>query len=570
VKARLAPNHRRSVMRSTARLPHLARYGLLVFIGVLAGCEAPGGPGDAGADDALDAGPDHALDAGVDDAPDAVRDGAADACRDGAVHCALGGRAYCIPVSRSNCGACGRRCEGATPECIDGRCAPCPSPRVWCAASTSCVDLRDDARHCGACGQACDDGAPCVDGRCVPCPVGAGRCGRAACESLAADNQNCGACGRRCPAVDRRAASAVCADGRCRVTCIAGTAECDGDERTICETTTLADDAHCGACGRACGSGSLCVSGRCVAYGVRPRAPVSVEALRTTQPTLHWVLGPGATGARIELCATRSCAVIERTWDVTGERFRVPEALSPGFHAWRLHARRGDAVDPTPGPTWTFSVPPHPTGWYPDAIDLNGDGFPDRVHAAYLGTDRELGQPNPAVGVEYGTATGSIPSNGVVDERLRVHSIGPLNGDFDCDGYGDFLHYTAASLGIAGPAGYLSGRTLRASLPFEWNAYSRGSDADYNGDGCIDRLIPPIGGSFWSFQVLSIARIDPGTTGMWSHANVPVARFPLMVDDDGYDDVREGGPVVPGMPEVLSYAIDMRGGPDGLRDALAP
>jgi hypothetical protein len=557
-------------MRSTARLPHLARYGLLVFIGVLAGCEAPGGPGDAGADDALDAGPDHALDAGVDDAPDAVRDGAADACRDGAVHCALGGRAYCIPVSRSNCGACGRRCEGATPECIDGRCAPCPSPRVWCAASTSCVDLRDDARHCGACGQACDDGAPCVDGRCVPCPVGAGRCGRAACESLAADNQNCGACGRRCPAVDRRAASAVCADGRCRVTCIAGTAECDGDERTICETTTLADDAHCGACGRACGSGSLCVSGRCVAYGVRPRAPVSVEALRTTQPTLHWVLGPGATGARIELCATRSCAVIERTWDVTGERFRVPEALSPGFHAWRLHARRGDAVDPTPGPTWTFSVPPHPTGWYPDAIDLNGDGFPDRVHAAYLGTDRELGQPNPAVGVEYGTATGSIPSNGVVDERLRVHSIGPLNGDFDCDGYGDFLHYTAASLGIAGPAGYLSGRTLRASLPFEWNAYSRGSDADYNGDGCIDRLIPPIGGSFWSFQVLSIARIDPGTTGMWSHANVPVARFPLMVDDDGYDDVREGGPVVPGMPEVLSYAIDMRGGPDGLRDALAP
>ena len=70
--------------------------------------------------------------------------------------------------------------------------------------------------------------------------------------------------------------------------------------------------------------------------------------------------------------------------------------------------------------------------------------------------------------------------------------------------------------------------------------------------------------------MLSIARIDPTTAGMWAHASVPVARFPLMTDDDGYDDVREYGPAAPGMPDVLSYAIDMRGGPDGLRDALAP
>lgn len=545
----------------------------LVLLAWGVGCGAADPSGDAGASDVLaDTVAEDALaprDDRPDDSPEG-RDAPPDACRDGTVSCTFADRAYCFPSGRLNCGVCGRRCDGDTPECVDGRCAPCPSPRVWCAAVIACIDLRGDSRHCGACGQACDDAAPCVDGRCVACPVGMGRCGRAACESLAADPQNCGACGQRCPAVDRRAASAVCAAGRCRVTCIAGTAECDGDERTICETTTLADDAHCGACGHACGPGAVCVSGRCLAYGVRPRAPVSIEALRSARPTLHWVLGPGATGARIELCATRACATIERAWDASGDRFRVPEALAAGFHYWRLYARRGDAVDAAPGPTWGFSVPPHPAGWYQDAIDLNGDGFPDRVHAAYLGTDAELGQPNAAVGVEYGTAGGSIPSNGVVTDALRVHSIAAVNGDFDCDGYGDFLHYTAARVGIAGPAGYFSGRTLSRSSAFDWNDYLRGGDADYNGDGCIDHLIPPFGGDFWSFQVLSIARIDPTSTGVWAHANVPRARFPAVVDDDGYDDVRWWGPDVPGMPDVLSYAIDMRGGPEGLRDALAP
>ena len=329
----------------------------------------------------------------------------------------------------------------------------------------------------------------------------------------------------------------MCTAGRCRVTCIAGTAECDGDERTICETTTLADDAHCGACGHACGPAATCVSGRCVAWGVRPRAPISIEALRSTRPTLHWVLGPGTTGARIELCTTRDCEVIEHTWEVTGTRFRVPGPLSPGFHFWRLYALRGATVDATPGPTWGFSVPPHPTEWQQNGIDLNGDGFPDVVHAAYLGSDLDLGQPNPDVGIEYGTASGSIPSNGVVDDRLRFHGIGAVNGDVDCDGYGDFVHYTAVRVGIAGPAGYLSGRALGLSWPFDWNDYSRGSDADFNGDGCVDRLLPP-SGAFLRFEVISSARIDPGLLGLWAHSNVPAARVPATIDDDGYDDVR--------------------------------
>ena len=79
----------------------------------------------------------------------------------------------------------------------------------------------------------------------------------------------------------------ACRAGRCEVgACIAGTAECDGDSEVLCETTTLVDNRHCGACGHACEADALCVSGRCLPVAVRQRSPVSVERVLGAAPDL--------------------------------------------------------------------------------------------------------------------------------------------------------------------------------------------------------------------------------------------------------------------------------------------
>ncbi len=286
--------------------------------------------------------------------------------------------------------------------------------------------------------------------------------------------------------------SSACRAGRCEVTaCIAGTADCDGDPDSICETTTLVDNRHCGACGHACEADALCVSGRCASVAVRQRSPVTIERVSSTRPTLRWALSAGTTGARVELCDTYACDTIASAWEVAGDRLRVPTPLSGGIHYWRLYARRGARTDPTPGPTWAFSVPPHAVV-QEGRIDLNGDGFADVVHANQLGTDAELGMPDPEAGIAYGTLNGLLPSTGMPDPRLSFHTVYALDGDYDCDGYGDFATYTAVSLGVAGPTSILSGQSLTLGATLAPLAFAHRDTLDFNGDGCIDFVLSPI------------------------------------------------------------------------------
>lgn len=74
-----------------------------------------------------------------------------------------------------------------------------------------------------------------------------------------------------CAALPNAAAGGTCASGdsdpRCVFSCAAGYGDCDGQASTGCEAALLTDEAHCGDCSTACGSGQTCVSGVCEGGG---------------------------------------------------------------------------------------------------------------------------------------------------------------------------------------------------------------------------------------------------------------------------------------------------------------
>ena len=207
----------------------------------------------------------------------------------------------------SVCG--GGRCVAAT-ACVSSRtcpgqvCDPALMRCVDCASTNDCTGgavCQDGAclpppracvssRECSALDQVCDTARMlCVD--CVGtndcatteyCAAGVCRSracggGRADCDEnpnngceadLQTSAAHCGACGRACASTT--STLGACVAGACQRTCAAGFGDCDGDANNGCETSTRASNAHCGACGRPCATGSSCVAGSCAATPVTP------------------------------------------------------------------------------------------------------------------------------------------------------------------------------------------------------------------------------------------------------------------------------------------------------------
>jgi hypothetical protein len=89
-------------------------------------------------------------------------------CSLGMTYCPAVG---CISLSNSatNCGACGRSCEGCD-QCIRGECTVvCCTPEVNCGSIRVpfCSDLQSDPENCGECGLQCTEGEVCVQGDCL-------------------------------------------------------------------------------------------------------------------------------------------------------------------------------------------------------------------------------------------------------------------------------------------------------------------------------------------------------------------------------------------------------------------
>ncbi len=176
------------------------------------------------------------------------------------------------------CGACDVACEGSTPYCADvGGSTPecvatCGDELTEC--SGSCVDTQVSPQHCGGCGVGCPSRphatAACAGATCgFLCDTGYRDCDADpdnGCESRLRDLGSCGACGASCAPAD---AVASCATGTCEiVSCAAGQADCNGAIDDGCETDTATSTLHCGRCGNACpddppSATAGCSDGRC-------------------------------------------------------------------------------------------------------------------------------------------------------------------------------------------------------------------------------------------------------------------------------------------------------------------
>jgi hypothetical protein len=180
-------------------------------------------------------------------------------------------------------GSCGTRCDSSSEE----EWADCEVP-VGTMPLDCSVDLLSDAQHCGGCDVVCPSAssppetgsAVCAMGTCaiacaedhIECEVCSGTV-PVGCFDIGSDPARCGGCEMAC-STDNIAVA--CQEGACTGTCATDYGDCDADKRgTGCETSLLNNDAHCGACQRACsginrqpGCAEGVCTGACVAgYG---------------------------------------------------------------------------------------------------------------------------------------------------------------------------------------------------------------------------------------------------------------------------------------------------------------
>jgi hypothetical protein len=221
-------------------------------------------------------------------------------CRDPA------GREYCADLTQdaANCGACGRTCPAGA-ICSRGTCVAgtepipgdmCPLPSTTCRDATSgrayCADLSRDAANCGGCGRPCASGNVCQDSRCVASTTPGGCTApqvscrdttslRELCTDLSRDPAHCGTCNNRCP-VDNVCERGVCVGGT-KPICESPLQLCKDatGTREYCADVTN-DSSNCGACGRVCEAGLVCVRGEC---GKAPEPVCEPPFMSCTDPT---------------------------------------------------------------------------------------------------------------------------------------------------------------------------------------------------------------------------------------------------------------------------------------------
>ncbi len=94
----------------------------------------------------------------------------------------------------------------------------------------------------------------------------------------------------------------------------------------VCPTTTSSATCSQDAQGcwvesapSACGTSQVCTAGVCTTVSPpRQTAPLSTALVTSQQPTFHWSLATGTTGAEVEICSTRACGTVLQTFTVTG------------------------------------------------------------------------------------------------------------------------------------------------------------------------------------------------------------------------------------------------------------
>ena len=189
----------------------------------------------------------------------------APACPSGATRC--GPDCVDTKIDRNHCGSCSGVCETSLPKsfCAAGSCK--------CRNDTcgfGCTRLGDDPLHCGGCVDGpCNADEVCSGGSCN-CRPGLTAClegGITKCVDLKGNARHCNACTIQCIADNR------CVSGTCYLAfpCPPGRTECPSPATPAYAAAfhcadTKNDATNCGACGKKCLVGSVCVAGFCKEY----------------------------------------------------------------------------------------------------------------------------------------------------------------------------------------------------------------------------------------------------------------------------------------------------------------
>jgi hypothetical protein len=172
----------------------------------------------------------------------------------------------------SDCGACGDECRVANgiSECADGCGFLGCEPGFGACTSAACASLAGNSNHCGACGRSCGGATPnCAGGVCTgqTCGAGTADCNGQAddgCEAMLNQPSRCGQCNVSCGPYPN--ATAACTGGRCAIgSCNAGFRDCDGQISNGCEVNIRTLQA-CGGCAQPCAipfAEESCASGSC-------------------------------------------------------------------------------------------------------------------------------------------------------------------------------------------------------------------------------------------------------------------------------------------------------------------
>ncbi len=539
---------------------------------MLTGCAGPVGSGvDAGSREGDDASRDAAArdaapsDAGVaSDAPHDARLEAdalvpVDACAD-----VCDGTCVDLASDPRHCGSCATDCAALpgveSVRCVAGECVvdECAAGRADCSAGDGCETEATTVADCGACGNACAiAGQICAassDGYSCTCAGAAPDACASECVDLASDPLNCGACEMACPVPAR--GTATCSARSCGITCDAGFHAC-GSQCASDEDATRCG-ASCTVCGAPVGATAVCIAGACdftcpagesrsggacvPIPAPRPVAPLSTASVSSRTPTLRWALADGTTGAHVEICADRACAMPITSFDATGASGAPPSALPRGVAFWRVRGRAGGSTGTALSPTWQFTVPavtaPRDASWG-TTFDANGDGLGDPIVTTLSGTTFVF----PA------SATGPSPSDEV---RIAALGASASAGDVDGDGFSDLVAASPRSSGAATVALHRGGAsgvstsavtTLSNAVSSEGFGAAVASAGDVNGDGYADVIVGGTGfawihlGAAGGLDTTASARI----VGADSSFGAAVAGVGDL-DGDGFGDVMVGAP----------------------------